>query len=177
MAAEAGGEGMERRRGLPPVIGTAPRALLLGTVPSVISDRERQYYANPMNGFWKVTHGIWDAEPDADYAARLEFLKAHRLALWDVVQECDIRKSGDGSIRNAVPNDLEGLFRDHPTIGRVFINGRRAHSLYEVMVDRHMDPVLRRPFSYLPSTSSANAIGFGRKKEAWMMVRTYVERG
>lgn len=168
--------GLVHRKGMPPMVGIAPRALILGTIPSVISDRMKQYYANPMNGFWKIIYGVWDERPDADYCARTAFLTAHRLALWDVIGDCDIKGSDDGSIGNVDPNDFNDFFRKNPTIGHVFLNGKKASTLYRELIDRRLDPDLRVPFSCLPSTSSAHAISFERKVEAWRAVRTCVER-
>jgi len=175
MAGDNNYDGLVHRMGLPPVVGIAPKALILGTIPSVISDQLKQYYANPMNEFWKVNYGIWYKSPDADYLLRKEFLKAHRLALWDVIYECDIEGSDDGSIVNEVPNDFGDLFRRCPTIGHVFTNGKKADKIYRRLVDRRLSPELRSPVTCLPSTSPANTIPLGRKMEEWKVVRTFVE--
>ena len=39
--------GLEHRVGLAPVVGPLPKVLILGTIPSVMSDRRGQYYGNP----------------------------------------------------------------------------------------------------------------------------------
>lgn len=33
-------------------------------------------------------------------------LLAHRIALWDVIQSCDIKGSSDSSIKNVQPTDI-----------------------------------------------------------------------
>lgn len=157
------------------MVGTAPRALVLGTIPSAISDLRRQYYANPTNCFWRIVYAVWGREPDIDYAHRLRFLEENRLALWDVIRECDVRRSDDRSVKNVVINDVHGLLLEHPTIDRLFFNGRKAFELYGMKVNKVLEPEMRRPVVCLPSTSSANAIGEGRKKEAWAVLRAHVE--
>ncbi len=160
---------------MPPIVGGHPKALILGTMPSVISDQMKQYYANPRNDFWRVIHGIWYKEPDTEYEYRQDFLKSHGLALWDVIHECDIRDSDDGSIKNVIVNDFEGFFRDHPSIGHIFLNGNKANREYSKQVNRRLVPELRRPVMCLPSTSPANTIGYQKKLEAWRIVRAYIE--
>ena len=36
---------------------------------------------------------------------RRDFALRHHMALWDVIESCDIDGASDASIRNAVPND------------------------------------------------------------------------
>lgn len=73
----------------------------------------------------------------------------HGIALWDVLASCDIVGAADGSIKNAVPNDIGGLIKKCP-IETVFTTGKKAHTLYKRFFPRLCEDVC------LPSTSPAN---------------------
>lgn len=79
-------------------------------------------------------------------------LISNRVALWDVIESCDVRGSGDSSIKNVIPNDLKIITGAAP-IRRVFTNGGTAHRLYRRFCEA---PVGLAAFC-LPSTSPANA--------------------
>ncbi|MCX6650667.1 MAG: DNA-deoxyinosine glycosylase [Methanomassiliicoccales archaeon] len=163
---------MEHRTGLPPVIGKGPKVLVLGTIPSVLSDRKQEYYGNPQNRFWKVVYGIFDEDADPDYERRLEFLKGKGIALWDVLRECDINGSKDYSIENPVANDIVALLRQHEGIAHVFINGKKAQKLYEGLIQGEFHDDMKRPMMIvLPSTSTANPVPFLEKVRAWKIIR------
>jgi len=93
--------------GLPPIVGTEPKVLILGTMPSVLSAQKGQYYGNPLNHFWRLMSDVLDEVPIEGYPSRCDVLIKHRIAVWDVLAECDIRGSGDHTIINPVPNDLQ----------------------------------------------------------------------
>jgi hypoxanthine-DNA glycosylase len=82
---------------------------------------------------------------------RALLLRGH-VALWDVLASCDVTGSADGSIRNAVPNDIGLILRNAP-VRAVFANGQTAASLYR----RYCQPLTGVPIAVLPSTSPANA--------------------
>jgi hypoxanthine-DNA glycosylase len=159
---------LEHRVGLPPVVGQGPKVLVLGTIPSVLSDDKQEYYGNPQNHFWKVIYGVFDSEPDPDYKARLVFLKGKHLALWDVLKECDIDGSKDHTIIDPVPNNIESLLRKHNSISHVFINGKKALELYEELIQDSLPRNRRHPMVVaLTSTSTANPISLPNKIAAW----------
>ena len=35
----------------------------------------------------------------------------HNIALWDVIHSCNIKGSGDSSITDVVPNDIESIIK------------------------------------------------------------------
>ncbi|MFT8640039.1 uracil-DNA glycosylase family protein [Bifidobacterium sp.] len=95
--------------------------------------------------------------PEASIAEKTAFLLAHRIALWDVLESCDIRGASDASIRNPVPNDIAGLIR-HSRIHAVYATGRRAADLYRRYSEASLrDAEITVPLIALPSTSPANA--------------------
>ena len=76
---------MDYKKGLQPVIGSNPRILILGTLPGDESLRKQEYYGNPRNMFWKVMSGILEEPAPMQYAEKVEYLKRHGIALWDVL--------------------------------------------------------------------------------------------
>jgi hypoxanthine-DNA glycosylase len=70
--------------GFPPVADAGARVLVLGSLPGPVSLRERQYYAQPRNAFWRIVGILFDASPERSYEQRLEILRRHHVAPWDV---------------------------------------------------------------------------------------------
>ena len=46
-----------------------------------------------------------------------KMLLAHHIAVWDVIQSCDIKGSSDSSIRNVERRIFEGFWRNHRSRG------------------------------------------------------------
>ncbi|MBO0711617.1 MAG: DNA-deoxyinosine glycosylase, partial [Acetobacteraceae bacterium] len=85
------------------------RVLVLGTLPGEESLRRQQYYAHPRNVFWRIIFALFDATPPPDYAQRLSFAAAHRIALWDVCEIGERARSADTTIRLERPNAIDRL--------------------------------------------------------------------
>jgi hypothetical protein len=110
------------KRSFPPVVDARARVLVLGTLPGEESLRVQQYYAHPRNLFWPILFALFDAVPLADYGAKLAFVRAQRIALWDVCMVGEREASADATIRREIPNgpaarhqpvDRCGRFRRH----------------------------------------------------------------
>jgi double-stranded uracil-DNA glycosylase len=125
-----------RIESFPPVVGTRPRVLILGSMPGVRSLEAGQYYAHPRNRFWTVLSRLIELDPSAPYLDRLESLKKAGIALWDVLQHCEREGSLDTSIVRSteVANDLAGLLEENPSIGAVAFNGKKAAQSYRRFV-------------------------------------------
>jgi hypoxanthine-DNA glycosylase len=141
---------------------------VLGTLPGEESLRRVEYYAHPRNLFWPIVFALFGETPAAEYDARLAFVAARGIALWDVCAMAERRASLDSEIKREVPNPLHDLLDAHPDITTVAFNGHGARRLY----DRHFE---RRPglaYLALPSTSPAHAsLNFLQKLERWQPVR------
>ena len=68
-------------------------------------------------------------DPDQIVGLRRDFALRHHMALWDVIESCDIDGASDASIRNAVPNDLSPIIM-RSKIAHVFTTGAKAAQLY-----------------------------------------------
>ncbi len=146
-----------------PVYNQHSRILILGSFPSVRSREEGFFYGHPQNRFWKVTSAVFGTALPTSTEEKRAFLLQNGIALWDVIASCEVENSADGSIRNAVPNDLSEIFRV-ADIQAVFTNGKLAHKLYEKHIGGNA--------VYLPSTSPANAAwSLERLIEAWRVVK------
>lgn len=134
--------------------------------------RQARYYAHPRNLFWPIIHALFDATPSDIYEERLAFVKARRIALWDVCAAAERRASADTAIKREVPNAIHELLDANPGIRAVSFNGGTARRLY----DRHFT---RRPdlaYLHLPSTSPAHASrSFAEKLALWRALRAAVE--
>jgi hypoxanthine-DNA glycosylase len=156
-------------QGLPPVVGRAPRLLILGSFPGEASLAQAAYYAHPRNQFWPILGALLD-EPLAalPYEARLERLMARRIALWDVLGACRRRGSLDAAIRDARGNDFDALLARMPGLGAVAFNGATAAKVERVFAARGLATYP------LPSTSPAHA-GLDRdaKLARWRVLREH----
>lgn len=135
-----------------PVYDEQSRVLVLGTFPSVKSREHQFFYGHPQNRFWKVIAAITNDEVPVTIQEKKELLLSHHIAVWDVIQSCDIIGSSDSSIRNVVPSDINRIL-EQASIKKIYGNGAKACELY----DRYLLPDVNEPIFRLPSTSPANA--------------------
>jgi len=139
------------------------RVLVLGSVPSPKSRESGYNYGHPQNRFWRVLASLAGEETPASVEEKRAFCLRHRIALWDVVAECDIIGASDTSIRNVRPNPLAEIV-DAAPIEAIFCTGAKAHALYRKYCERDVGMEAVR----LPSTSPANAAcTFERLREAY----------
>lgn len=158
--------------GLPPVVGSGTRVLVLGSFPGVASLAAQQYYGHPQNHFWRILAALWPQHPlpgRDQYAARCDWLLARGLGLWDVYAACEREGSLDTSIRNAQVNDFAGLHARAPGLAAIAHNGgesfRHAKAVRASLGLKADAPM---PSLRLPSTSPANASwSFEKKLHAW----------
>jgi len=155
-----------RLTGLPPIVSSNTRLLVLGSFPSAASLARQQYYAHPQNQFWKILQAIWPSSPRitsvSSYEIRSEWLLDRGLGVWDVYASCEREGSLDTAIRNPQINDFAGLARRCPQLKAI------AHNGGESFKHAKFTATLGLPVYKLPSTSPANASwSFERKLAAW----------
>jgi len=152
------------RHGFPPLIGDAPKLLVLGTFPSPLSRERGEYYGNPRNLFWKLILEIFGAEFAApDYVEKQRLIFANGVAVWDVVKSCEIEGALDKNIREPVFNvEIPELVRRRG-VARILFNGAAACELYRRGIGL---PTV--DWRRLPSTSPANAgMSYEQKRDMW----------
>ena len=149
-----------------PVYDKDSEILILGTLPSVKSRENNFYYGHKQNRFWKVLATLLKEPLPDTIEEKKAMLLAHRIALWDVIQSCDIKGSSDSSIKNVQPTDI-GMILEKTNVTQIYANGNKAGQLYK----RYQFPVTGIEAMVLPSTSPANAAwSFDRLCEAWRVI-------
>ena len=130
-----------------PVYDENSRVLILGSFPSVKSRSQGFYYGHPQNRFWKVLPVIMGYDIDylknADIRDKISFLIKNNIAVWDVIESCDIIGSSDSSIRNVVPADIPGILKGS-SIKSIFANGDKAYRLYQKTVKNKYNSYKRK---------------------------------
>ena len=154
-----------------PVYDRASEILILGTLPSVKSRENNFYYGHKQNRFWKVLATLLKEPVPDTIEEKKAMLLARRIALWDVIQSCDIKGSSDSSIKNVQPTDI-GMILEKTNITRIYANGNKAGQLYK----RYQFPVTGIEAMVLPSTSPANA-AWSKKRllTKWNQICPYLE--
>ena len=154
-----------------PVFDTESRVLILGTMPSPKSREVQFYYGHPQNRFWRVLAAVLGEEVPQSVPEKKAMLLRHRIALWDVLAECEITGASDSSIRNPVANDLSVIL-DHAPVQAVFTTGATAWKLYTRLQKPHTGIEAVR----LPSTSPANcAVKMEALTEAYKALLPWLE--
>ncbi len=145
-----------------PVYDGESELLILGSFPSVKSREASFYYAHPQNRFWRVLAACFGGETPLTTEEKRAFLIKNKVALWDVVDSCEIKGSSDASIRGALPADIARICREAP-IRRIILNGRTAERYF-----RRFFPDFPIAAVTAPSTSPANAAcGLCKLTDAW----------
>ena len=148
---------------LSPVWDSRSRVLILGTMPSPASRAQGFYYGHPQNRFWKVIAKITGQEVPKTIEQKKRLLRNRHIAIWDVIDSCEIIGSSDSSIRNVKVNDIQSILKNSK-IQAIYANGAKAYRLFQ----RYVTDVEGYPLHQLPSTSPANAAwNFERLCEAW----------
>ena len=139
---------------LPIFIDKDSEILILGSFPSVKSREVMFYYGHPQNRFFAVLGSLFNEDAALSVIDRKVFLKRHKIALYDVIEECDIEGSSDTSIKNVIPIDIELVLREYPNIKIIGITGNTAKYYFNRYL---INKVGNIKVVYLPSTSPANA--------------------
>ena len=138
-----------------PIYDSNSRILILGSFPSVRSREEGFFYGHPQNRFWKVMAAVFEDDLPVSIPEKRDFLIKNRVALWDVIESCEITGSSDASIKNVKVNDLSRIL-DSADIKGICVNGKTAEKMFRL----YTAPSLKGPEKtavVLPSTSPANA--------------------
>lgn len=135
-----------------PFYDSESKILILGSFPSVKSREQGFYYGHPQNRFWKVLSAILNWKEPQTIEEKKEMLRRNHIALWDVIEECDIIGSSDSSIKNVVPTDIPGILKE-TQVCYIYANGKTSGNLYQKLLKEQTGMEI----TVLPSTSPANA--------------------
>ncbi len=151
---------------IPPVFDSNSRILILGSFPSVKSREVQFFYGHKQNRFWKVTAAVFNEDIPITIDEKKAFLIRNRIAVWDVIESCDIEGSADSAIKNVVPNDLNVIL-DAAGIENIYVNGKTAEKYF----NKYIRDKINRCAICLPSTSPANAAwNLSRLIDAWGVI-------
>lgn len=152
---------------IPPLYNEASEILILGSFPSVKSREAEFFYHHPQNRFWRVISSLFDVPLPHTIEEKRSLLLDHHIAVWDVIQSCEIIGSADSSIRAVIPNDLNQIL-NAAKIRQIYTNGNTATSLYK----KYLLPITGMESIGLPSTSPANAgCNMDCLLEAWSCIK------
>lgn len=152
---------------IPPLFSGESETLILGSFPSVKSRESKFFYGCPQNRFWSVIAAVFGEEKPSGVEEKKRLILANGLALWDVIERCEIIGSSDASVKNVSANDISVVLDACP-IKRIFVNGKTSEKYYNKLIF----PKIGVKAVYLPSTSSANAsVSLNGLVEAWKIIK------
>ena len=157
----------ERKRGFEPVFDQNSKVLILGSFPSVKSREIDFYYGHKQNRFWKMLCGYFQEEIPQTIEGKKEFLFRRNIALWDIVQSCEIVNSDDATIQKEEIVDLNKVF-SVAKIEKILLNGGKAYKLFLKAYKR-----IEIPYLKMQSTSPRNR---HYQQEGWWQVLDEVFR-
>lgn len=140
--------------GFPACYDEQSEILILGSFPSVKSREISFYYGHPQNRFWSVLSEVFGENIGKSIDDKRIFLHHRHIALYDVIDQCDILGSSDASIKNPVITDIFSILKA-TKIKKILLNGKKAGTLFTKYQKTIIESGI--PFSVLPSTSPANA--------------------
>lgn len=151
-----------------PLVSEDSKVLILGTMPGIKSLEEQQYYAHERNAFWPIMFSLFNEEPSDIFNKKVDLLRRNKIALWDTLKLCYREGSLDSNIKNAQPNEIEALLKQHKNIKNIIFNGQAAEKYYK----KYQPQISRIAYYCLPSTSPANArLKFEDKLDAWKIIK------
>ncbi len=152
---------------IPPLYNSESKTLILGSFPSVKSRESAFFYGHPQNRFWAVVAAVFESEKPQTIEEKKRLVLSNKLALWDVIAECEIEGSADSTIKSVTANDLSVIL-ENSDIDRIFVNGKTAEKYY----NKYTFPVTGIKAICLPSTSPANAAwSVERLVDAWKALK------
>lgn len=160
-----------RKHGFAPILPEQEaKILVLGSMPGEKSLAEVQYYAHRHNLFWHMMSIVCREILPETYSERVQLLKRHGIAVWDVCDSCIREGSLDTAIQEEQANAIPALLSRHPSIKLIAFNGQKAANLF-----RKYFKEINIPQLTLPSTSPANAGKTKAEKEKqWLLLRNFL---
>ena len=139
-------------------------------MPGVKSLEAQEYYAHPQNAFWKLLAEILRKPFPETYERKKELILQNQIALWDVLKSCERQGSSDAAIKNEIPNNLDDVLQNNPTIKKIYCNGGKAYT----SLIRHF-PHCKAIAARLPSTSPLHTVSYSEKLKSWTAIREFLD--
>ena len=137
------------------IIDENSQVLILGSIPSLMSEKNNFYYGNPFNRFWKIIGALFNEDNliNQSNEYKKEVILKNHLALYDVIKECKIKGSSDNDIvkDSIVVMNLKEILNKY-NIKLIALNGNKAYEIFKKYYPEYVYMSIN-----LPSTSSANA--------------------
>jgi TDG/mug DNA glycosylase family protein len=160
--------------GLPPIVRSDARLLVLGSLPGDASLAAGRYYAHPTNQFWRLLGtAIGEELQSLPYQDRLERLRERRIALWDVIASASRSGSLDQAIRDAQHNRVDQLLGELSDLAAIAFNGSTAANAGRKLIG---EAPRRLTLIDLPSSSAANTRSFAEKARSWAALGQFVRQ-
>lgn len=144
----------------------------MGTLPSRKSLELQQYYGHLRNAFWRILFTLFNSTYTSNYDEKKSLAIENNIAIWDVYHSAIRIGSLDSNINDEIPNRIDGLIVENPSISIIAFNGQKAAKLYEKYFPK---------FDYinyitLLSTSPANAkYNFADKLKDWNQIKQIID--
>jgi hypoxanthine-DNA glycosylase len=116
-------------KGFDPVFNDCSEILILGSFPSVLSRKDGFYYGNKRNRFWQTLALIFKEETPTTNEEKRTFILSHKLALWDIVETCNIKGSADSNLKNYSVVNLNKII-DFSKIKVIICNGKKCYEIF-----------------------------------------------
>ena len=161
-----------------PIVGEAPKVLILGSMPSVKSLEEHQYYGHPRNQFWPIMFELLgsDMEHVSDgnvYFQKVELIKSNSIAIWDVLASCERKGSLDSDIKDEIPNKIIDFLERYKSIEVIVFNGGKAEASFKkYFKELYKSDVYH--FLKMPSTSPAYTLSAKEKVNSWKLLLEFI---
>lgn len=148
------GTTMKQYHNIQPIYNKQSRILILGSFPSVKSREAQFFYHHPQNRFWKILATLHHHEPLETIEAKKAFLLEHHIALWDVIESCQIKGSSDSSIEDVVVNDIHSILQK-TQITHIYTNGKKHISFIKnTVIHIHIYKIFAYPHLLQPMRPS-----------------------
>lgn len=102
---------MKVKHTLKPIYNEQSKVLILGSMPSIISRENNFYYAHKTNRFWKILSILFNTKLKTN-TDKENFLLNNNIAIFDMIEECDITGSSDSSVKNIKVNNLIPIIKN-----------------------------------------------------------------
>jgi hypoxanthine-DNA glycosylase len=163
---------MARLTGLPPVVNSATKILIVGTFPGVDSLAKQTYYASERNHLWDILFRCLDPEfppyqpvRGFDRKYKYDFILSHNIGLWDIIESCEREGSNDSKIKDPWFHDLPAMLKNYKNVTYVIFNGSNAYTFFK-STNKTLPPSVK--MNILNSTSTMNPNNSFHVLEEWL---------